>query len=320
MSTHIFFRTARQTFEIMVGALVMLHLTPLIPFAGATGYMPLNETRVIDRNILRLSDIFTNLDPRKDQAIGPAPRPGQDMTLNARTLMKLAVAYNVKWSPSSTEDRVIIRREGEVIPAEKIETHIHETLVKQGAPDPFSLSFENSPTSFYLQKGEKTDLSTQNITFNPVTNTFSLSIHPVDLPTAVQTLRGRIDPLVNIPVAARTVEKGSIIHDGDIETMLIKASMAKGDIALSRPTIVGQVARRNILSGKPFKVSDLDSPISVTRGDKVLLIYKTGILELSAQGRALQDGRIGERVNVINTASNKSLQGTVISSGQIMID
>lgn len=320
MAAYTPFRMVRQTLKMMMGAFIMLHLVPLAPFAGAAGYTPLHETRIIDRDVIRLSDVFSSIDPARDQAIGTAPRPGQDMVLNARTLMKLAVAYNVKWQPETTADQVVLRRDGTVIDVSMIEDAVRDALIKSGAPEKFSVTFDSSPAPILLPKGMSTDLDTTQVSYTPEKSAFSLALAPSTQPNRTLTVTGKVEQIIDVPVALETIPKGTIIGATDLTTTEIKASLVKNDANLSADNLVGLTARRNIIAGRPLKASDVEIPISVARGDKITLIYKTGIMELSVQGRALQDGRKGDRVKVVNSDTNKNLQGTVLADNRVMID
>lgn len=321
MNANLFIRNVRITFQVMTGALIMLHLTPLmIAAADAASYTPLNAIRVIDRDVIRLSDVFTSVDPARDQAIGPAPRPGQDIVLNARTLMKLAVAYNVKWRPDTASDQIILRREGTIIDVSAIEQTIRNELTAHGAPDKFSLTFISPLLPVLLPKDSDTALRTETVNFNRNDSTFAITLTPLASQEHRMTITGKVEAIIEIPVATQAITKGSVIAASDLESVEMKTSQLKNDMQLDAAKIVGLTARRNILAGRPIKAGDIEIPSSFGRGEKITLIYRSGPLELSAQGRALQDGRPGDRVRVVNVDSNKNLQGTVLADNRVVID
>src|SRR5688572_10801379 len=57
----------------------------------------LKESAIVNGDMLKLGDIFDGLPANAEYVIGPAPQPGKDMVLNARTLYRLAVALELPW-------------------------------------------------------------------------------------------------------------------------------------------------------------------------------------------------------------------------------
>lgn len=314
------YRISRQSFEILVGALIMLHLTPVITSARAALMAPLNEVRVIDRDVIHLSDVFTQVDSSRDRSIGPAPQPGQDVVLNARTLMTLAVAYGVNWQPSSTADQVTLRRDGTVIKVDDIKSAVNQALGERGVSGKYDVAFNTAPNPILLGKGASTELNVTKMDFNPDTSSFDVIVTPVAAPARQIALSGRIERIVSLPVARASLQRGTTIKAGDIDMMSVQQSQIGNDAVLDATSLIGQVARRNIVEGRVIKTSDVEVPLSVKRGDKIMIIYRVGGMELSAAGRAGEDGRSGDQIKVINTASNKALQGTVTGNQQVTVD
>jgi flagella basal body P-ring formation protein FlgA len=68
-----------------------------------------------------------------------------------------------------------------------------------------------------------------------------------------------------------------------------------------------------------LRASDVMPARLVTRGALVTLKIETPYMQLTAQGRALQDGAEGETVRVNNTQSNRMVEGTVTGPGVVLI-
>ena len=56
---------------------------------------------------------------------------------------------------------------------------------------------------------------------------------------------------------------------------------------------------------------DVAAPQVVKKGDTVTVTLKTNALNLTMQGRALQNGAEGDTVRIINTASNRTVDAIV---------
>lgn len=305
-------------------ALVTLHLSPLMTHAAqlATGQNgeSLPGIHTIDSNIIRLSDVFPDIGSQRDMAIGPAPQPGQDVVLNARTLLSLATAYGVRWQPTSAADQITLRRVGEVVSVEQIRTSLRDAISAQGVAGDFDLVFDTPPTPLILPGGTSTDLGVTHLDFRPTEQRFMATLAPAALPDRTIRLGGRLVRQVEVPVARVTIEKGATITSDLLTTLRVAQANLGADTAVRTDGLIGQVARRTIAEGKPLRMNDVETPIRISRGEKVALVYRLGGMELSAVGRALQDGRVGDRLRATNAGSNKQIEGTVSANGQVIID
>jgi flagella basal body P-ring formation protein FlgA len=309
-----------STIRVVMIAVLAVHLVPPVAAAFAATTLPLNVTRTLETDMIRLSDVFSDIPSTKDQVIGRAPAPGQDVTLNARTLMKLASAYGVKWTPTTTADQVVLTRTGTVIDAATIQSAILNALVENGVPGKFDVTFAVPLNAMILPAKTAPDLAIARVMIDPRTQNFTLRAAPLAMPAYGLDIQGKIEPLVDAPVLRSTLAKGALIGATDLDTTEIRASQAGNDTVLDKTQLIGMSARRNILPGRLVKMADIESPLAVKRGEKITLVYRTGVLELSAQGRALQDGRAGDQIKVVNVASKTNLQGTVMAENKVIID
>ncbi len=64
---------------------------------------------------------------------------------------------------------------------------------------------------------------------------------------------------------------------------------------------------------------DVDYPLLVRRGDAVTIFVEQGPVQIEAPGRALVDGRLGARIKVMNTSSERVVEGIVVDRGFIRV-
>ncbi len=106
-------------------------------------------------------------------------------------------------------------------------------------------------------------------------------------------------------VAARNIRAGSIILATDIVT-------PKDQTALRRAAnIVGLEAIRTFYKGQPFNENDLRTPTLVERNAIVQMEYIKGPMTISAEGRALDQGSMGDRIRVMNLFSKRVVTAVV---------
>lgn len=275
---------------------------------------------VVTGDYIRLGDIFEGT-KNADYILGPAPQPGKDMILNARTLYKIASSLDVDWTPSSSAEQVIVKREATIIPETDIRAALEEKIAGEGVNEKFSLSFTNAPAPIILPFGEETAMDITAFSFNPQNDTFSAVIVA---PSAQNPLRraavsGRIERLIPVPVLKSSLKNGDIIGAADIDYIDMAQSNLPNTILLSEKDIVNMTPRRMANAGKPLTANDLQQPTMVERGDAITIVFAQGPLTLTAKGKALQAGAMGDVVRIANTDSNKNLQGIITAHREVTV-
>jgi flagella basal body P-ring formation protein FlgA len=94
----------------------------------------------------------------------------------------------------------------------------------------------------------------------------------------------------------------------------------KGRYLTKAEDIAGRVPVRYIRMGQPIEQNMLQNPIVVHSGAPVRLLTNYNGVEVSAEGVALQKGRIGEVIKVRNARSAKTLRGKVIDAATVKIE
>lgn len=122
---------------------------------------------------------------------------------------------------------------------------------------------------------------------------------------------------VEVPVLARTVERGEILSAGDFAVEERSAAQARG--ALPPTAAAGQEALRRLMPGAVVRPTDVAAPRLVRRGEPVSIKVRSGGLTISTSGRALADGRMGDLVRVVATSTNRTLDGHVDAAGSVRI-
>ena len=83
--------------------------------------------------------------------------------------------------------------------------------------------------------------------------------------------------------------------------------------------IAGRVPIRYIHMGQPIEQNMLQNPVVIHTGAPVRLVTNHKGIQVSAEGIALQKGRVGGRIKVRNAHSSRILQGKVIDASTVEI-
>lgn len=117
-------------------------------------------------------------------------------------------------------------------------------------------------------------------------------------------------------VATRAIPARTVVQPDDITVVAAEIPGALSDPAQA----VGQATRRIIYPGRPILAADLGPPVMVARNARVRLEFRRGGLAIAAEGRALDEGALGEAIRVMALGSRSVLQGVVSQDGVVLVE
>ncbi len=280
----------------------------------------LRPEAIVTGDYIKLGDIFEGT-KNAEYILGPAPQPGKDMILNARTLYKIASALDVGWSPSSSAEQIVLKREASVIPEIEISSVIEEKIKESGVQENFSVHFTNAPSALILPFGTEQTMEVTAFTYDKQNDTFNAVIVA---PSAQNPLKrvsasGRIERMIQVPVLKHSLRNGDVIGAMDIDYIDVPQNRVANGTLMDERDLVNMTPRRVISGGKAIITNELEHPKMVDRGDAVTLIFANGPMVLTVKGKSLQAGAMGDTVRVSNSESNKNLQGIVTAHQEITI-
>jgi len=116
-------------------------------------------------------------------------------------------------------------------------------------------------------------------------------------------------------VAKHLIRARTIIRTSDIR---LNAKSTNGALSQSAE-VIGLEARVILYPGRPIRAQDVGPAAVIKRNQIVTVIYRKGALAISVDGRALDRGGIGDRIQVMNLSSRASVFGIVQSSSQVKV-
>lgn len=309
------------TFKFMTGLVLAIGLLPAIAAPLAASSVSLKQNSVIEGNTIKLGDVFNGLDDASEKVLGPAPRPGHDMVLNARTLLRIAVAMDLPWRPASNADYVVLSRAGSAIGQETVVSALKERLVKDSMQGNYTFSFATPLPEVVLPADIPAQAEVTDMKIQPDGKTFEATLAAPSDENPVQTfrLRGVMHRLVSVPVLVESLTKGAIIGKRDIQMIEMREHSLKDEMIMSQDALIGMTPRRLIVAGQPVTRADIEAPRTVERGDLVTMIFQQGGMTLTAQGKAMEHGATGDTIRVTNTSSNKTLEALVTASKEVTV-
>ena len=95
-----------RSFIVALAAAVVLFASPAAGSAASSVMLRTNV--VVDDDVIRLGDLFTNSGKYADTAIARSPIPGRRSVFDAEWLFRVARAFRLAWRPLSLDDRAVV--------------------------------------------------------------------------------------------------------------------------------------------------------------------------------------------------------------------
>jgi flagella basal body P-ring formation protein FlgA len=122
-------------------------------------------------------------------------------------------------------------------------------------------------------------------------------------------------PHVIVPV--HDIERGEIIADSDFVDQTIAPERMRPGTVTAFSQVAGREARRLLHAGEPVRSDDVRMPILVAKGATVTMTFSAPGISLTATGRAMSEGGLGEAVVVENPISFRQVSCVVTGTGTV---
>lgn len=126
---------------------------------------------------------------------------------------------------------------------------------------------------------------------------------------------------VEIPVLVlrRALARRARVAVIDVEPQTRRMPGAAANFVQDAANLQGHRLKRSLPAGTALTVDMLVPDLLVRRGQQVTLIAATGPVEIRAQGQALTEGGVDDRVRVQNMSSLKVVEGVVESDSVVRV-
>jgi len=122
---------------------------------------------------------------------------------------------------------------------------------------------------------------------------------------------------VRIVVPAHDIARGDTISENDLTYATVDGTALMSGVPTKIDEVKGMQTRRMLAAGQPFRSDDVRRPIVITKGQTVTMQFIVPGVELTAMGRAMSEGGIGDTVTIQNPVSYRMISGTVVAPGTV---
>jgi len=122
---------------------------------------------------------------------------------------------------------------------------------------------------------------------------------------------------MRVVVPNRDIARGEVIAESDLVYGTISSTTVFSGIATSVDTLKGMEARRMLRAGEIVRVDDVRHPVVVAKGSMVTMTFEAPGVTLTASGRAMSEGGVGDTITVQNPASFRQISCIVTGPGAV---
>jgi flagella basal body P-ring formation protein FlgA len=159
-----------------------------------------------------------------------------------------------------------------------------------------------------------------NLVFDRSSGRFTVTaLPPSGSATGQLPISGQVAATVEVPVLRDSVRRGDLVNADLVDYALIPANRLSGDYVLDIADLTGQAARRTLHPNRPIRSADLMPPIVVPKNKLVSMVYESGAMRVTAQGRAMDDGGAGDTITVLNTDSKRTVEAVIVDAETVTV-
>jgi len=315
-----------RTYALLVLLAILLVAGPVSPARSGSGDLigspvTLKASSTVDSDLIYLGDLFENTGGQADKPVAYAPAPGRQATYSARWLYQIARHFDLEWQPLSIRDAVVIRRDSVVIGRREIEQRLMDTLRNRGVEPGMSVSLANQAIEIHMPTSGSTDFDIIDVVYDSRSGRVSATVEaPANDPSAVRTrVSGSVIHVVEVPVTVRPIGAGETIAANDIEWIEVNAEKIARDTLIAASDVVGMTPRRGLRPGAPIRATEVEAPELVAKNSLVMIVVEQPGMRLTAQGKALEAGAMGDVVRIKNMRSDTVIEAQVSGAGQAVV-
>lgn len=130
---------------------------------------------------------------------------------------------------------------------------------------------------------------------------------------------GRFEVLTKVPVLKRRMDNTEVISEQDVDWMKIPLRRAGSNVIKNEADLIGKSPKHTVSADRVIDAGDIVEPTVVRKGEIAEVFYRDGDLTLRLKAKVMQDGVVGESVQVRNQESGRTFMAVVKGKGVLEV-
>lgn len=272
-------------------------------------------------DILTLADLVEGVPERlAARPLFRAPTLGATGTIQTRRILDAAAALGLTNLETGGRLQIAVQRAARRLGPPEIEAALKRGLETSYGLDPRSVTirFDGDGPTLLAPVDLEGQAAALDVTYDLLSRRVAGLVSLGERQASLR-VSGVVVELREVAVLTRTLNRGEPVKEGDVVAERRPRETVASDAQGSATAVIGEVAQNTLTAGTVLRMTDTAPPELVARGENVTIVYETPNVSLSMRGLSNDSGRMGAVVNVVNVASKKILQATVIGPGRVSV-
>ena len=283
----------------------------------------IRTSAVVDAPIVHLGDVIEGAGEAAGVRLTAAPEPGKRSAIATAEIIAAARRAGLEVDGMASGPSVTIVRAGRPVSAETVRAAIAEALIDAGAdPDGATrVRIAERDLAIQVPRNAEATVRVDTVDYDAGSSRFRVRLSaPAEGADAVMhEITGRLVDMAVVPVPIAQIPAGTLVTEDLIDWVEVPARRVSARTLVDAGAILGLEARRPLAAGRPMMAGDVRRPVMVARGAMVTMRITMPGISLTALGRSMEAASLGDVVRLVNTASNKQVQGVVTGPNEVQI-
>ncbi len=118
-------------------------------------------------------------------------------------------------------------------------------------------------------------------------------------------------------ISRMAITKQTIINADMVDIKEVEVSNTSKQYFHDIQEVINKIAKNTIGPNQILSNTHLDLPLAIRKNQEVTILAKTGNIAVKMKGIALDDGKLGQRIRIKNTKSQRVIEAIVLDSNTV---
>lgn len=129
----------------------------------------------------------------------------------------------------------------------------------------------------------------------------------------------RVISRVTVMTTTRALPRGSVLKESDLAPLEREVAALPQGYYRDAKALVGMQLKRAVGPGEILSAAALEAPKAVERGQEVYIVAENASVRVAVKAEALEDGAVGDRIQVRNLSSRRVIQAEVLGKNMVKV-